>query len=70
VNYINASWIKNPKINSQPTEIACQGPVPHTIVHFLQMLVEQNVDAIVMLTKCAEYNTDGVYSYKNTLLLN
>jgi protein tyrosine phosphatase len=59
VDYNNASWVNNPEPNSKPKEIACQGPLPHTIIHFLQMLVEQNVEAIVMLTRCEEYKANG-----------
>jgi protein tyrosine phosphatase len=58
VNYINASFITNPG-GGPALEIACQGPLPNTIVHFCQMLVEQNVDVIVMLTKCQEMNKEG-----------
>ena len=49
-DYINASWITGRR------EIATQGPLPNTVVHFLQMICEQNVEAIVMLTKTIEGN--------------
>jgi protein tyrosine phosphatase len=58
VTYINASFITNHG-GGQSIEIACQGPLPNTIVHFCQMLVEQNVKVIVMLTKCNEMNKEG-----------
>ena len=47
-DYINASWISGKK------EIATQGPMPNTIIHFLQMICEQKIDAIVMLTRTFE----------------
>ena len=55
-DYINASWIKNEDAGSSglPTFIAAQGPFIHTAHHFLQMLVENNVKVVVMLTKLNE----------------
>ena len=49
-DFINASWIneENNGLNKNLL-IACQGPLPNTIVHFLQMIVEQKVEVIVML---------------------
>ena len=47
-DYINASWITDKR------EIATQGPLPNTVVHFLQMICEQKIDIIVMLTKTVE----------------
>ena len=47
-DYINASWI------TDKMEIATQGPLPNTVVHFLQMICEQKIDVIVMLTKTVE----------------
>jgi protein tyrosine phosphatase len=58
VSYINASFLTNIE-GGQAIEIACQGPLTNTIVHFCQMLVEQNVKVIVMLTKCYELNKEG-----------
>jgi protein tyrosine phosphatase len=37
-----------------PTFIAAQGPLPQSIPHFLQMIIENEVKAIVMLTKLKE----------------
>ena len=47
---MDPSWITGKR------EIATQGPLPNTIVHFLQMICEQKVDAIVMLTNIVEGN--------------
>ena len=41
--------------------IATQGLLPNTIVHFLQMIVEQKADSIVMLCKATEKNKYGKY---------
>ena len=49
-DYINASWISDKQF------IATQGPMNQTIVHFLQMIVEQKVGAIVVLCKSSEKN--------------
>ena len=67
-DYINASWIKEE--NNGLTEnllIASQGPLPNTIVHFLQMIVEQKVEVIVMLCLPIEINKQGnlIDIYKN-----
>jgi protein tyrosine phosphatase len=37
-----------------PTFIAAQGPLDHTVQHFLQMILENKVKIIVMLTKLRE----------------
>lgn len=60
-NYINASWIKNEKSEAEfPTFIAAQGPLGHTIPHFLQMIIENKIKVIVMLTKLAEVDQGKV----------
>ena len=57
-DYVNASWIGED--GSRPTKImATQGPMTHTMPYFLQMVVEQSVDCIVMLTKLYEQNSKG-----------
>lgn len=57
-DYINASWIRGHR------EIAAQGPLPNTVEHFLQMVVEQKVEAIVMLTSTTEQKRDGNLSLR------
>ena len=52
-DYINASWING--------QIAAQGPMPHTTPHFLQMLIEQKIQVLIMLTKTQEVLKDGKY---------
>ena len=34
--------------------MACQGPLKETFVHHLQMILENKIDVIVMLTGCKE----------------
>ena len=34
--------------------MACQGPLPETTTHHLQMIFENKIDIIVMLTRCDE----------------
>ena len=58
-DYMNASWITGRR------EIATQGPLPNTVVHFLQMICEQNVDAIVMLTKTIEENRQSSFYFES-----
>ena len=61
-DYINASWIAIEK-SKQPIPqnqnfsqklIATQDPLPNTIVHFLQMITEQKIDAVVKLSKLSD----------------
>ena len=58
-DYINASWIRGEQI------IASQGPLPNTVVHFLQMIVEQKIDSIVMLCKSLEEDKSGTFNLFN-----
>ena len=65
-NYINASHISVPIGEEESHYIACQGPLPHTCEHFWQMIWEQDVSVIMMLTldvearkvKCHRYWPD------------
>ena len=34
--------------------MACQGPLPNTNTHHLQLILENKIDIIVMLTRCDE----------------
>ena len=58
-DYINASWITGRR------EIATQGPLPNTVAYFLQMICEQNVEAIVMLTKTIEENRQSSFYFES-----
>ncbi|XP_060067771.1 receptor-type tyrosine-protein phosphatase eta-like isoform X2 [Ylistrum balloti] len=51
-DYINANYIPGYKFERE--YIACQGPLPNTTVDFWQMVWEQDVPIIVMLTRCNE----------------
>ena len=53
-DYVNASWI-----GGAEKLIAAQGPLPTTVVHFLQMIVEREVDLVVMLGPNVEKDTNG-----------
>ena len=44
----------NPARFSNINFIASQGPLPNTCVHHLQMIFEQKVDFVIMLTRCEE----------------
>lgn len=63
-NYVNASHVKlNVSNGEQCTYIVAQGPLVHTVPSYWQMVLEQDVAAIVMLSalsergiqKCAQY---------------
>ncbi|GFO39306.1 receptor-type tyrosine-protein phosphatase kappa [Plakobranchus ocellatus] len=51
-DYINASYVKG--YNSCETFIASQGPNDVTLIDFVRMLWEQNIDRVVMLTHLIE----------------
>ena len=62
-DYVNASWITNDSMSNQlPTFIAAQGPMKQTIPYFLQMIMENEIKTIVMLTKLQE-KTKGPADY-------
>ena len=69
-DYINASWITNESILSKlaVSFIASQGPTDITSPHFLQMIYENKVDVIVMLTKCIEQSGKGILTHINVKL--
>ena len=46
-NYVNASRIKFGDL--QQTFIACQAPLPGSINHFWQMVIEEKVEVILMM---------------------
>jgi protein tyrosine phosphatase len=64
VDYINASWIKKEKPGLPlPRFIAAQGPLPQTNPHFLQMIIENKVKIVVMLTKLSETEKGKSFYY-------
>uniref|UniRef100_A0A914I7S7 protein-tyrosine-phosphatase n=1 Tax=Globodera rostochiensis TaxID=31243 RepID=A0A914I7S7_GLORO len=60
-DYVNASYI--PGFNSRREFIAAQGPLPSTRDHFWRLVWEQQVPAIVALTKCVEKGRDKCHQY-------
>ena len=69
-DYVNASSITTAKepspdhdvpkhSNSRISFLASQGPLPHTVPHHLQMIVEQKPCVVVMLTKLEETAPNG-----------
>ncbi len=50
-DYVNASWIRG---FGGSRFIASQGPMEHTCPHFWQMVFENRVHLVVMLTKLKE----------------
>ncbi|XP_071333343.1 tyrosine-protein phosphatase non-receptor type 22 [Trachinotus anak] len=50
-DYINASFIKG--VSGSRAYIATQGPLPHTVLDFLRMLWEYNIQVVVMA--CREF---------------
>ena len=60
--YINASWIKTAGIYNF---IAAQGPLPHTVSQFWQMVAESNVTVIIALTKMTEKDINGTHMSLN-----
>ena len=51
-NYVNASRIKFPGL--EQTFIASQAPLPRSFAHFWQMVIEEKVEVIVMVTQLVE----------------
>ncbi|GLV35403.1 Protein tyrosine phosphatase 52F [Carabus blaptoides fortunei] len=65
-DYINASYIQGYSGNNE--YIAAQGPTEATCPAFWQMILEQNVRVIVMLTQCVENGKDKCYKYFPTVV--
>lgn len=61
-DYINASFIVDTD-PAHPKYIATQGPQERTLIHFWQMLWEQNVSVIVMLTTLTDMGLSQCYQY-------
>ena len=72
-DYVNASWITEGSHNKRQTykDVSCsgisfmssQGPTEYTTPHHLQMIYENNVDIIVMLTKLEEMKENGNFAH-------
>lgn len=72
-DYINASRVESIVAKDYYNYIACQGPMPHTTAQFWQMIIEQDVTIIVMVTqeveggkvKCHRYWPDSLHTSMN-----
>lgn len=73
-DYINASWISKgtppgarmPNACTGASFIAAQGPTVKTSPSYLQMIYENKVDIIVMLTNFIEQTKTGIITRKNS----
>ncbi|AAF43239.1 Strong similarity to the tyrosine phosphatase from Arabidopsis thaliana gb/AJ006309. EST gb/AA042465 comes from this gene [Arabidopsis thaliana] len=54
--YVNASLIKTSESESISQFIATQGPLPHTMEDFWEMVIQQHCPIIVMLTRLVDNN--------------
>ena len=63
-DYINANWIRG--FHSPKDFIATQGPLDTTVPHFWQMVLENNIKLIIMLTKLSEVSKPGGNFDQNT----
>ncbi|VDO05830.1 unnamed protein product [Rodentolepis nana] len=61
-DYINANYVK---VNEVPSRryILTQGPLPQTVVHFWQMVLEQKSSVIIMLNRFTEKGTIKCFNY-------
>ncbi|XP_049871564.1 mucin-12 isoform X2 [Pectinophora gossypiella] len=60
--YINANFITGPG-NIRNYYIACQAPLPNTVVDFWRMIWEHNSRVVVMLTEYMENGVEKCYEY-------
>ena len=58
VHPIQSEW--KPEKFSNINFIASQGPLPNTCKHHLQMIFELEIDFVIMLTKCEEYDKNDM----------
>jgi len=60
--YINASHVSATVGDQQRFYIAAQGPLPNTVIHFWQMVLQCDVHLIVMLTDSSVGDKGGISS--------
>ena len=53
---------KNTALFSNINFVASQGPLPNTCVHHLQMIYDNKVDLVIMLTKLTERSKRGRFN--------
>lgn len=73
-DFVNASFIK-PSTSSSPQFIVAQDPLTSTVTNFLQMVVEQNVKMIIMLSKKGkgitnQFKNKGQYHLNQLVILH
>lgn len=61
--YINASHVIMTFGMMKQHYIAAQGPLPNTTLDFWQMVFEQNINLIVMVTNFSEAGSQKCYTY-------
>jgi len=61
--YINASYIIMRTENMSQYYIAAQGPLAHTVIDFWQMIKENSISLIVMVTDLVEGDQEKCYPY-------
>ena len=61
--YINASHVFMTFGTMKQHYIAAQGPLPNTTLDFWQMVFEQNINLIVMVTNFTESGAPKCYTY-------
>ena len=64
-DYTDASWITN----AGNIVIATHGPMKNTVIRFLQMITDQKIDAIVMLTRTIEVGLGKIFMAINSCLI-
>ena len=63
--YTNASHVQVslPLLPQPASYVACQGPLRHTAKDFWQMVMELQIPAVVMLTRCSEKGMTKCWQY-------
>lgn len=62
-SYINANYIPSLDLSNDKRYICTQGPMSHTVQDFWQMVVDNNVETIVMLTSIIENGREKCHKY-------
>jgi len=60
-DYINGNFVTSPL--REKTFIACQGPLPNTMIHFWKMIWQHDISLVLMLTLLEESGTVKCHAY-------